>query len=161
MRKSLLPSELVSIADKLEPLERMAALDCERSGKGADGSGGRGREKKPGAEHAHGFRKSRAKIAAAVGVSHFTLTRARRVVEAGRRDPKRFGALVTEMDRTDIVRDVRQGTRREGCGSFFVGDFTKADGRPRCDRVVGLHLQDVVRVGQSSAQCRLLQLRPP
>jgi hypothetical protein len=55
VRKSLLPSELVSIADKLEPLEPNAALERERSGKGADGSGGRGRKKKPGAENAHGF----------------------------------------------------------------------------------------------------------
>jgi N6-adenosine-specific RNA methylase IME4 len=32
-----------------------------------------------------------------------TLARARRVVEAGQRDPKRCGALVTEMDRTENV----------------------------------------------------------
>ena len=98
MRKDYLPSELVSIARELEPLEKKEALERERSGKGADGSGGRGRKKKPGATFAQGSGRSREKIAAAIGLSHPSYAKARAVVEAAERDPARYGSLVVEMD---------------------------------------------------------------
>lgn len=92
-RKPFLPSELVSIARQLEPLERAEAK--KRQGTRTD--------KHPARLTGGPRGDSRDRLARVVGVSHLTLSKARAVVEAAERDPKRCRGLVAEMDRTGNV----------------------------------------------------------
>jgi N6-adenosine-specific RNA methylase IME4 len=92
-RKQFLPSEIVGIARALEPLERAEAK--ARQGTRTDRHPG----KLPGS--VNGDRRD--KIAAVVGVSGRTLDKARAVVEAAEAEPKKFGRLCREMDRTGNV----------------------------------------------------------
>jgi ParB-like chromosome segregation protein Spo0J len=92
-RKAFVPSEMVSIARALEPLERAEAK--KRQGTRTD--------KHPVKSPAGLMGDRRDKLARVVGISHLTLTKARAVVEAAEGDPKRYRTLVTEMDRTGNV----------------------------------------------------------
>src|SRR5262249_38907494 len=82
-------------AARLEAAFKEEARQRQRSGKSADGqAGGRGK-KKPPANFAGGLPppddgETRKKIAAVLGISHPTLSKAREVVEAAREDPERF-----------------------------------------------------------------------
>jgi len=84
-RKDFLRSEAVAMAERLEPLEKKAAKERQVSGlKHGDESRS---EKTP--ERDRGCAGD--KVAAAVGMARPTLTKAKAVVEAARRDPGRFG----------------------------------------------------------------------
>jgi len=98
-RKSFNPSEMVVVANDLEPLERAAVRAREEQW--------RGRPKKDAkfAPIPDGL-SSLAKVAAAVGVSRPTLVKAKEVVQAAALDPVRFASLVAEMDRTGRVDGV-------------------------------------------------------
>jgi site-specific DNA-methyltransferase (adenine-specific) len=84
---------MVGIARALEPLERAEAK--KRQGTRTD--------KHPATVSGSSIGNTRDKLAAVVGVSHLTLTRARKVVEAAEREPQRFSELLAEMDKTGNV----------------------------------------------------------
>jgi N6-adenosine-specific RNA methylase IME4/ParB-like chromosome segregation protein Spo0J len=92
-RKAFVPSETVGIARALEPLERAEAK--KRQGTRTD--------RQPNAMDTHVRGDRRDKLAAVVGVSHLTLTKARAVVEAAERDPERYRDLLKQMDSTGNV----------------------------------------------------------
>ncbi len=106
-RQAFKPSELVSLARALEPLERSEARQRLRHG-GRPGAGGKRSGKLP--DHSVGA--TRDKLANAVGVSGRTLDKARKVVEAAERDAARYRFLVTEMDRTGNVSAAFAGLQR-------------------------------------------------
>ena len=89
------------MADDLERLLRPKAEEAQRAGKGADGSGGRGKK----ANLPQSLRKvsertareTSVQVAASVGMSRPTLEKARAVVKSGDK------ALIAEMNRTGKV----------------------------------------------------------
>ncbi len=106
-RKGFLPSELVSIARALEPLERAEAKGRQMSGLRRGTTVARAGNLP---ERDKGQRRD--KLAAVVGVSGRTLDKARAVVEAAERDRRRYGALVEEMDRTGNITAAFAGLHR-------------------------------------------------
>jgi hypothetical protein len=97
-RQAFTPSELVSITRALEPLEAAEAKMRQASGL------------KRGSRHARAGKlperekgQRRDKLAAVVGVSGRTLDKARAVVEAAERNPRRYQSIVADMDRTGNV----------------------------------------------------------
>ena len=88
-RKDLLLTEADALARDLEPLERQAAKD---------------RKAKSNVERANLAPsikgKARDKIEAAVRVPRTTLAKVRAMVDAARREPAKYAALVEQMDRT-------------------------------------------------------------
>jgi ParB family transcriptional regulator, chromosome partitioning protein len=90
-RKDFTPSEMVAIAATVEEHERQLARERMTLGKVCTGSESG---------------KARNKIAAPLGVSGYTLEKARAVVEAAEAEPERFGKLVDDMDRTGRVNGV-------------------------------------------------------
>jgi N6-adenosine-specific RNA methylase IME4 len=94
IRKSLTPSEMVSIATAIEPLERAKAKERQMQGTRAgpsenfsEGSNGRALDK----------------VATFAGVSRPTLTKARQVCEAAMENPTAFAAIKAEMDTSGKV----------------------------------------------------------
>ena len=108
-RKELSPSEMVVLAERLEPLERaqaekrkIAALTPRKSKASKDAQQSPeapGGGKLPPREKG----KSRDKVAAAVGTSERTLKKAKEIVVAANAEPEKYGALVEEMDATGKV----------------------------------------------------------
>jgi N6-adenosine-specific RNA methylase IME4 len=96
LRKDFTPSEIVDIAATVEDEERKLAKARQL---GALKRGGQ----KPVVENFHDGGKARDKVAAPLGISGRTLEKARAVVAAAEAEPKRFGPLVEEMDRTGKV----------------------------------------------------------
>jgi N6-adenosine-specific RNA methylase IME4 len=109
-RKAFRPSELVSIARRLEPLERAEAKERLRHG-GRPKQG----QKRSGKLPDHSTGSTRDKLAAVVGVSGRTLDKARAVVEAAEREPAKYGPLLARMDTTGNVHGAyrRLEKRRE------------------------------------------------
>lgn len=104
IRKDFTPSEMVAIAEALEPVELEKAR--ERIQEGAKiGAQITNTGERP-VETFHGAGKTRDKVAAYVGVSGRTLEKAKEVVEAAETEPGRFSSLVEEMDRTGRVDGV-------------------------------------------------------
>lgn len=104
-RRDFTPSQRVAAARALRHLEEQAAKDRKaqaedqpRGKKKAGVSGGNFPPERNG--------KSRDKIAEGVGTSARSLEKAEAVVEAAEREPKKFGALKDEMDRTGRVNGV-------------------------------------------------------
>jgi N6-adenosine-specific RNA methylase IME4 len=89
-RKQFTPSEVADIADKIEPLERALAKKRMLSGK-------------PCVNRYTGSGKTRDTVAKLAGLSALTITKARAVRDAAQADPKAFGKLQTDMDRTGRV----------------------------------------------------------
>jgi ParB-like chromosome segregation protein Spo0J len=96
-RKAFVPSEIVTIARALEPLERAEAKERLKHG----GRPKRGQKRSGLPDQSTGNRRD--KLAAVVGTSGRTLDKARAVVEAAEADPRRYRPLVVEMDRTGNV----------------------------------------------------------
>jgi N6-adenosine-specific RNA methylase IME4/ParB-like chromosome segregation protein Spo0J len=104
-RKSFTPSEMVAIADAIEPIER-ARAKAEQQKAGERGKeGGRGRKKTLVGNSRKGKRAPTAldKVARATGKDRRTLEKARAVVQAAKAKPKKFGHLQTEMDESGSV----------------------------------------------------------
>jgi ParB family transcriptional regulator, chromosome partitioning protein len=101
-RQPFLPSEQVRIARALEPLERAEART--RQGTRTD--------KHPGKLPEGSAGDRRDKLAAVVGISGRTLDKARAVVEAAERHPRRYGHLVDRMDRTGKISAAYLALRR-------------------------------------------------
>jgi site-specific DNA-methyltransferase (adenine-specific) len=100
-RKAFSPSENVSIAEALEPIERKAAKERQASAGPSSGPGKKaiGSGKFPDAV------KGRAldHVGKVVGMDRKTLTKAKAVVTAAKADPKRYGGLQDQMDRSGNV----------------------------------------------------------
>lgn len=98
IRKDFTPSEAVAIAEAYEAEERKAAEDRKRDGqrKGRDVQSGVVPAESAGTNSAG---ETRAKVAAAVGMSHDTLAKARKVVTDGAPE------LVEAMDEGDVSVD--------------------------------------------------------
>lgn len=102
-RKPFTPSEAVAIAAALEERERKAAKERQLVGKGQDGSGGRGKKKKPSEKFSEGKGRAKDKVAAAVGLSSPSLTKATMLVNAAMQEPEKHGDLVEQMDTTGKI----------------------------------------------------------
>jgi N6-adenosine-specific RNA methylase IME4 len=100
-------SERVAIKRALEPLEKAAAKERQREGGRA---GGKASGNLP--QASTGRAADKAAKATGIGISRRTLEKAEAVVDAAERDPKRFGPLVEEMDRTGKVDWVHSKLRR-------------------------------------------------
>ena len=104
-RKAFTPSEMVEIADDIEPLQMLDAKKRQLAGKGEDGSGGRGKKKNP---TGNSHKVSRAptamdRVARVVGKDRRTLEKARAVVRAAKAEPEKFGVLKEDMDASGNV----------------------------------------------------------
>jgi len=99
-RKDFLRTEAVAMAKRLEPLEREAARK-----RAAQASGQPRGMKKVSSENFSEETKGNAsdKVAAAVGLSRTTLTKAKAVVEAAKKDPEQYGPIAEQMDKTGNV----------------------------------------------------------
>jgi N6-adenosine-specific RNA methylase IME4/ParB-like chromosome segregation protein Spo0J len=93
-RKDFLPSEIDAIRRALEPFEKAAATSRKLSGRSAPDGG-----------------ETRDKIGAFAGISGRQVTKIRAVVEAGEREPERFGHLIKHMDRTGKVSSAYRALR--------------------------------------------------
>ena len=104
VRKDFTPSEAVAIRDALLPKIAADAKARQLAGKGADGSGGRGK-KKPSGKLPGGLTESRDKAAAFTGIAARTLDKAAAIVTALKANPhnERIQKLHADMDRTGNV----------------------------------------------------------
>jgi ParB-like chromosome segregation protein Spo0J len=117
-RKDFLPSEIDAIRKALAPIEAAAAKEREPT------------------YFQESFLEVRlgkpAKVGAFAGVSGRTVEKIAKVVEAAKRNPKKFGRLIAEMDRTGKVngayRKLRQAEDKERVGEDrpHPGDQTAA-----------------------------------
>ena len=94
IRKDFLPSEAVAIKRVLEPIEAKAAKERQREHGGTT----------PG-KHSRqvGGGEARDKVAAYAGMKRSTLDKADALVKAAEAEPKKYGKLVADMDRTGRV----------------------------------------------------------
>lgn len=99
-RLDLTPSEAVALAEAIRPLEQEAARARQAS---AGPATGKGRKRSGSGKKSEAVGQSRDKVAASVGLSASTLTKAEAVVRAAQRNPREFGAVQDEMDRTGNV----------------------------------------------------------
>jgi N6-adenosine-specific RNA methylase IME4 len=97
LRKNFTPTEMVAIADTVERRERELAKERMRLGKFSPGSD---------------TGRTRDKVAAPLGISGRTLEKARQVINAAKFDPKTFGPLVDEMDRSGKVHAAHRELKR-------------------------------------------------
>jgi ParB-like chromosome segregation protein Spo0J len=102
-RKDFTLTEAVAIKRAVEPLMAAEAKVRMVGGKGADGSGGRGKKAKPGANLAQGKGKTRDNVAKHTGKKASSLAKAEKVIDAAEAEPEKFAPLVEEMDRTGKV----------------------------------------------------------
>jgi N6-adenosine-specific RNA methylase IME4 len=98
-RKDFTLSEAVAVKRALEPLERHAAKERQREGGQV---GGKGSGKLPEASKGNAADKA-AKVA---GMARRRLEKAEAVVDAAEAEPKRFGKLLADMDRTGRANGV-------------------------------------------------------
>lgn len=119
LRKDFTPSEAVSIARALEPLERQVAR--ERQGERTD-------------QHPVKFSGSSGnaldKVAASVGMSRPTLAKAQAVVEAAETEPERFASLLAQMDETGKVNRAYSDLKRQRMAE--IPKPAPPQGRYRC-----------------------------
>jgi hypothetical protein len=102
-RQDMLPSELVSLGEELEAVEREAAK--QRQGRpGAERSG-----KLP--EHTKG--QARDRVAEALGLGGRTYEKAKQVAAAAEAEPDQFGDLTGMMDGTSVDAAYRELMRRQ------------------------------------------------
>lgn len=109
-RKDFTPMEVYAVDERLRPLEEKAAK--QRQGEG----GGRGKKAPRKTSRQNGGKfsgDSRDRIAAAVGVSHGTLEKIRKVAEAAERAPKKWAPIVAEMEETGNVDKAYRELRRQ------------------------------------------------
>lgn len=102
-RLNLTPSECVAVGTALEERERKAAKERQREAGGANPGKRSGSVK---FTEARTERESLSRVAKSVGMSRPTYEKAKDVVKAAKEEPKRFGGLQEEMDRTKRVSGV-------------------------------------------------------
>ena len=107
-RKDFAPSEAVAVGAAVEAIESRAAKERQRE----HGETAPGRRRDTGGKLPQLKGKTRDKVAAAVGMKARTYEKAKAVVEAAKQDPKRFGPLVKEMDKTGKVDRAYSKVRR-------------------------------------------------
>jgi ParB family chromosome partitioning protein len=100
-RKDFTLSEAVAIKRALEPLEKAAAR--ERQGTRTD--------KHPGKLPTSSKGRAADKVAKATGMARRTLEKAEAIVEAAEAEPKKYGKLLADMDRTGRVNGVYRRLR--------------------------------------------------
>lgn len=100
-RKDFAPSEAVAVGKSLEELEKPKAEERAEQGRRAGGHARHGRSVQSLPQAKAG--KTRAKVAAAVGMSHTTYEKAKAVVKAAEEEPEKFAPLLADMDRTGKV----------------------------------------------------------
>ena len=101
-RKDFLPSEIEAIRRALEPYEKAAAKERQRH----HGGTAPGRRKRQSAKFSPTSGRVLDKIGAFAGISGRSLEKIRAVVNAAELNPKRFGSLVMEMDRSGRIDSV-------------------------------------------------------
>lgn len=110
-RKDFAPSEAVAVGAAVEAIESRAAKERQRE----HGETAPGRRRDTGGKLPQLKGKTRDKVAAAVGMKARTYEKAKAVVEAAKQDPKRFGPLIKEMDKTGKVdrafKELRRGQK--------------------------------------------------
>lgn len=105
-RKDFTPDEAYQILLAIKPIEEALAKERQAAGKGADGSGGRGKKKTSGkisTRFSGGGGRTRDKVGAFAGYSGRTMAKIAAVNEAAEKDPKRFGKLRDEMNKSGKV----------------------------------------------------------
>ena len=157
-RKDFTPSEAVAIMRALLPMAKAEAK--ERSW--------RSETKIPCANFAQGQKgKSREKVAALIGVSHGSLSHASMVVAAAEAEPKKYGHLVEEMDRTGKITTVYrklsalQGRRTETITKAPTARPTMALHPDFCKEPSGLYTAIVVDGRTTDLAARLRPFIPP
>lgn len=111
-RKEFAPTEMVEMGRRLEALESSAAAERRDANLKQNASEHRGADSAPRASG-----KTRERVAAALGVSHDTYTKAKRVVEAARQNPAGCGDLPGVMDATSVNAAHREMTKRRSEGT--------------------------------------------
>jgi hypothetical protein len=97
-RKDFLPSEIEAIRRAIEPHERAAAKERQRK----HGGTAPGRRKHSG-QVSPSDGRTRDRIGAFAGISGRSLAKIQAIVEAGERNPRRFGPLVAQMGRNGRI----------------------------------------------------------
>jgi N6-adenosine-specific RNA methylase IME4 len=105
-RENFTPSEMVAIKRFLEPEIKAEAKEREEAGVKAD---------EPCADSAQGTKgKSREKVAKFAGVSHDTLAKAEKVVEAAEKNPEKYTALLKKVDSGKVsINSAYQKVKRD------------------------------------------------
>jgi N6-adenosine-specific RNA methylase IME4 len=101
MRKDFLPSEVEAIRRALEPYEKAAAQRRMRMGRAPSGKFPEGLTG-----------QTRDKVGAFAGMSGRTVEKVTAIVKAAEQNPRKFGTLVEEMDRTGRVDGVYRKLRQ-------------------------------------------------
>ena len=109
-RKDFAPSEAVAVGAAVEAIESKAAKERQRKHGGT--SPGRSKNTSGKLPEVKGGHRTRTRVAKAVGMRDRTYEKAKAVVQAAREDPKRFGPLVEEMDKTGKVDRAYSKVRR-------------------------------------------------
>ena len=111
-RKDLAPSEAIALGAAIEAIESKAAKARQAAAGPITGKG----KKRSGVAKLTTPMKGRAnaKVATAVGMKRTTYEKAKAVVQAAKDDPKRFGPLLADMDRTGKVDRAYSKVRRAG-----------------------------------------------
>jgi N6-adenosine-specific RNA methylase IME4 len=107
-RKDFLPSEIDAIRRALLPLEKAAAKERQRK----HGGTAPNRKKQFGQLSRSDAGRVRDKIAGFAGISGRTLEKIQVIIEAAERQPRRYGQLVTDMDRYGRVDAAYRKFRR-------------------------------------------------
>lgn len=120
-RLELQVSEKVALGLRLEELEKPKAKERQTSGKGRDGSGGRGNKNltKKNSKVSQNTNMTDAKVGEQIGMSHATYRKAKEVIESG--DKK----IIDEMNRTGKVgpaaNRVKQKKKQEELQEATIG----------------------------------------
>jgi ParB family chromosome partitioning protein len=113
-RKDFAPSEAVALGKVIEKMEREAARkrqQASRTRKGQKVGTAQGGGKSP--PHSSAKGKTRDRVAEAVGMSGRTYEKAKAVVEAAEKEPKKHAETVAEMDRTGRVEPAYQKVKAD------------------------------------------------
>lgn len=106
-RKAFTPSEAVAISYEIEKLEKEQARQRQQKAGTYGKEGGRGNRKNPPGKFPEGLGRSENRaldiVAAKIGMSRPTLTKARQVVAAATEDMAKYGDLPKQMDRTGKI----------------------------------------------------------